>query len=302
MSAASRWIAAPSSSCSAAASSSASASGRGALLAQERRRGYPTDFNVVSAHRRGRPRHRLLRQDRDGPGRPDLAGADGGRGAGRRARVDRHGPRRHRPLPVGHGHVRLAHDAHVRAGAARRRRGGARACCSCSRPSGSACPKEKLVVENGVVSVKGDPRRQVTYGELAKGQTITRTLDEKAVLRSVSEFKVMGQSPEAARRPGQGDRRREVRGRHPSARYALRAGSCVLRRTARSSQGRHLGGREDQRRHGRQPRRPRRGAARRSRDRGRGARRGQGEWTPAPPVRTRTASSTSCWPRRRRPP
>ena len=56
-------------------------------------------------------------------------------------------------------------------------------------------PKDRLVVEKGVVSVKGEPARQVTYGALAKGQAITRTVDEKAVLRAVPEFTVMGRSP-----------------------------------------------------------------------------------------------------------
>ena len=56
--------------------------------------------------------------------------------------------------------------------------------------------RERLVVENGVVTVMGDSSRRVTYGELAKGKTISRTLDEKAVLRSVEEFSVMGKSPE----------------------------------------------------------------------------------------------------------
>jgi nicotinate dehydrogenase subunit B len=56
-------------------------------------------------------------------------------------------------------------------------------------------PPEKLVVEKGVVSVRGEPARQVTYGALAKGQAIARTVDEKAVLRAVPEFTVMGRSP-----------------------------------------------------------------------------------------------------------
>jgi nicotinate dehydrogenase subunit B len=55
--------------------------------------------------------------------------------------------------------------------------------------------KDRLVVEKGVISVKGEPARQVTYGTLAKGQAITRTVDEKAVLRAVGEFTVMGRSP-----------------------------------------------------------------------------------------------------------
>ena len=56
-------------------------------------------------------------------------------------------------------------------------------------------PKERLVVENGIVSVKGEPARKVSYGALAKGRAIVRTVDEKAVLRSVPQFTVMGRSP-----------------------------------------------------------------------------------------------------------
>jgi nicotinate dehydrogenase subunit B len=56
-------------------------------------------------------------------------------------------------------------------------------------------PREKLAVENGVVSVKGAPSRTVSYAQLAQGKTITRTLDEKAVLRSLRDFTVMGRSP-----------------------------------------------------------------------------------------------------------
>jgi isoquinoline 1-oxidoreductase len=56
-------------------------------------------------------------------------------------------------------------------------------------------PRDSLVVENGVVSVKGEPGRKVTYGALAKGRAITRTVDEKAVQRAASEFTVMGRSP-----------------------------------------------------------------------------------------------------------
>lgn len=55
--------------------------------------------------------------------------------------------------------------------------------------------KADLIVENSVVSVAGDPGRKVTYAELARGQKIARLIDEKAVLRSVAQFKVMGTSP-----------------------------------------------------------------------------------------------------------
>jgi isoquinoline 1-oxidoreductase len=55
--------------------------------------------------------------------------------------------------------------------------------------------KEQLVVADGVVSVKGAPVRKVSYGELARGRALVKTVDEKAVLRAVSEFTVMGRSP-----------------------------------------------------------------------------------------------------------
>ena len=54
--------------------------------------------------------------------------------------------------------------------------------------------REKLVVENGVISVAGDASRKVTYGELAKGKQIARLVDEKATLRMIKEFKVIGHS------------------------------------------------------------------------------------------------------------
>jgi CO/xanthine dehydrogenase Mo-binding subunit len=72
-------------------------------------------------------------------------------------------------------------------------------------------PKTALIVEDGVVSVQGNPDRKVTYGELAQGKKIARLLDEKAVLRSVAQFKVMGKSPRRL------DGREKVTG---AARYA----------------------------------------------------------------------------------
>jgi nicotinate dehydrogenase subunit B len=52
-----------------------------------------------------------------------------------------------------------------------------------------------LAVENGVVFVKSDPGRKVTYGELAKGRKIARLVGEKAVLKKAAEMRVMGTSP-----------------------------------------------------------------------------------------------------------
>jgi nicotinate dehydrogenase subunit B len=57
-------------------------------------------------------------------------------------------------------------------------------------------PRGKVVVADGVVSVAGEPTRKVTYGELARGRRILRTVNDKAVLREPSEHTVMGTSPE----------------------------------------------------------------------------------------------------------
>ena len=56
-------------------------------------------------------------------------------------------------------------------------------------------PVAQLVVNAGIISVAAEPGRKVSYGELSKGARIARVLDEKAVLRSVAEFRVMGGSP-----------------------------------------------------------------------------------------------------------
>ena len=56
-------------------------------------------------------------------------------------------------------------------------------------------PRGDLVVADGVVSVAGNRSKKVTYGELAQGRQILRTVDDKAVLRKPSEMTVMGTSP-----------------------------------------------------------------------------------------------------------
>jgi isoquinoline 1-oxidoreductase len=53
-------------------------------------------------------------------------------------------------------------------------------------------PKDKLSVKNGVVFVNADNTTRLSFGQLAKGQKITRKLDGKAVTKSVSEFTIMG--------------------------------------------------------------------------------------------------------------
>jgi CO/xanthine dehydrogenase Mo-binding subunit len=56
-------------------------------------------------------------------------------------------------------------------------------------------PRADLTVEQGLIYVAADRTRHVSFGELAKGQRITHTVDEKAVLRAVRDFRVMGRSP-----------------------------------------------------------------------------------------------------------
>lgn len=53
-------------------------------------------------------------------------------------------------------------------------------------------PKEGLTVDNGVIFERGRTENRVTYGELAQGKRIERHLDTRAVLKSVSEFTIIG--------------------------------------------------------------------------------------------------------------
>ena len=55
--------------------------------------------------------------------------------------------------------------------------------------------RDALTVENGVVYLATDRSRHVSYGDLARGQKITHTVDRQAVLRSARQFAVMGRSP-----------------------------------------------------------------------------------------------------------
>lgn len=52
----------------------------------------------------------------------------------------------------------------------------------------------RLTVKDGVVSVKRDSSRKVTYAQLTRGKTIERRLPAKPRLKKVSEFKVIGKS------------------------------------------------------------------------------------------------------------
>jgi nicotinate dehydrogenase subunit B len=81
-------------------------------------------------------------------------------------------------------------------------------------------PREQLSVANGVVSGGG---KSVSYGELAKGQTIARLVDEKAILKSVKEFKVIGKPAKRV------DAREKVTGRAVYAGDVRRPGMLYAR-------------------------------------------------------------------------
>ena len=112
-----------------------------------RRAGAPEGPRGLAAHRRGRARHGLHRQGRDGAEHPHVARAAGRRRAARAGRVDPHGHGRHGPRSVGRGHIRQPHDADDGAAAAPRRGGGARAAggprggAMEGRPRGACTPR-----------------------------------------------------------------------------------------------------------------------------------------------------------------
>lgn len=54
--------------------------------------------------------------------------------------------------------------------------------------------KENLSVSDGVVSVKNDTRKTISYSELVKGKQVIRTISEDTPVKKPSEFKVIGKS------------------------------------------------------------------------------------------------------------
>lgn len=53
---------------------------------------------------------------------------------------------------------------------------------------------DQVVVSNGVISIKNNKKKKVTYGQLAKGQKIEKFLDVKPKPKDYSEYKIMGKS------------------------------------------------------------------------------------------------------------
>lgn len=55
-------------------------------------------------------------------------------------------------------------------------------------------PVEKLVADNGVISVKGDPDRSASYADLVKEKQIIKSVSGDVAVKKPSEFKIMGKS------------------------------------------------------------------------------------------------------------
>jgi len=55
-------------------------------------------------------------------------------------------------------------------------------------------PKEQLLAEDGFVCVAADKKIRISYGQLARGQKITRKLEAKIATKSPAEFRIMGRS------------------------------------------------------------------------------------------------------------
>jgi len=101
--------------------------------------------------------------------------------------------RRHGPVPVGHGHLRLAEHQVVRAGAARRRRRGARRLLALAAER-LQVPVESLSVKAGVVTAAGDAAKKVTYGQLTEGSASSASSPSKPAVKPVKAFTIVGTS------------------------------------------------------------------------------------------------------------
>ena len=55
-----------------------------------------------------------------------------------------------------------------------------------------AVSKDALQVKEGVISVKDDPSKKLTYAELTKGQKIVKSLKEKPQIKKAKDFKIIG--------------------------------------------------------------------------------------------------------------
>ncbi len=92
-------------------------------------------------------------------------------------------------------------------------------------------PVDQLAVSNAVITVKADPSKRVTYGELIAGKKFNVTLTGANVnavtgvakVKPVQELKYTGQSPQRDDIPGQGGRFAEMGRRREAAGHGSRA-------------------------------------------------------------------------------
>jgi nicotinate dehydrogenase subunit B len=56
-------------------------------------------------------------------------------------------------------------------------------------------PKDKLKIENGVISAGSGKKNQITFAQLAKGQKLTLKLEKKPEIKPPSQFTLIGKSP-----------------------------------------------------------------------------------------------------------
>lgn len=55
-------------------------------------------------------------------------------------------------------------------------------------------PSQELMISNGVIFLKNDPQKQLTYAELAEGQRIEKHLSEPVAVKHFSEHKISGKA------------------------------------------------------------------------------------------------------------
>jgi len=122
-------------------------------------------------------------------------------------------------------------------------------------------PVEALAVSAGVIAVKADSSKRVSYGELIGGKKFHVALTGEnidattgvAKVKPVQELRLVGTSPQALRHSAEGGRLAEMGGRHQAARDASCAErQAALRRRGAREHRRILGPRAARFRQGRQ--------------------------------------------------
>ena len=209
----------------------------------------PDRLQRLPPDRCGRPHHVLRGQGRAGAGVQDRARAAVRRGARRRVRHGGHGDGGHRAVPVGHGHVRLAHRPAVRPRAARGR----------GRGEGGAAADGRREAPGAVGSARRQGRgcqRRPRPSHEGHVRAARRGQAHRAAPREGSRqgglFVHRGRHVRRAQgRPREGDRQGQVRRRHGLPGHAARADRATAR-ARRDAQGSgHERGREG---HGHQSR------------------------------------------------